>query len=760
MIPRLFFASLLLACVSAVQAFEPFRVEEIRVEGLQRISVGTVFNYLPVKTGELLDEKGSSAAIRALYRTGFFEDVALEREGDTLVVFVEERPAIADVEIKGNEDLETEQLSSFLKQVGLVEGRVFDPSMLDTAEQQLQQQYLNLGKYNAQVETEVIPRERNRVSIRILIDEGRVATIQQVNILGNRAYGDPELLNLFESGPRSPLAIFSSRDEYSKQKLAGDLETLRSYYLDRGYINFNIESTQVSITPDRRQVYITINVSEGERFKVGDVSLAGETIVPEEELAKLISIKPGDIFSRREVTESAARISEALGDRGYAFANINPIPELDEERNTVSLRYFIDPGERIYVRRINIGGNIRTKDEVVRRELRQLEGAWLSTANIKRSRTRLMRLGYFDDVSVETPVVPGQPDQVDVSFKVLERETFGSLNAGIGYGEGQGFLVNASVVQDNFLGTGQRFSLNFNNSEVNTIYSFSFTDPYFTPEGISRRINLSYRETDTTESNTAVYNTDSYGAGVQFGVPVSEFDTVRYGLDYEFIRLKTTSSSPSSITSFCGLFEDCSFDTFKFATSWSHDTRNRAIFPDSGTLLTLGSEIALPVGDDSLNFYKLRYSQRHYFPLGYGISFSLNGELAYADVYNDTESLPPFEKYFAGGTRTVRGYRANTLGPRDNGDPIGGNARAIGNLELIFPTPFMENSNSARFVAFFDAGTVDRTLENAFDNLRYSAGVSFQWLTPVGPMTFSLARALNADDQDETESFQFTLGTL
>ncbi len=762
----------LLLCVllgwsASTLAFEPFRIDELRVEGLERISVGTVYNYLPVKVGDVMDEQLSAAAIHALFRTGFFRDVVLEREGNALVVFVAERPAIASIEIEGNSDISTEQLTEQFKLIGFSEGRVFDRSMLDKVKQELERQYLALGKYNARVSTIVTPQERNRVAVKLEIAEGEVASIHHLNIVGNHAFSEKELVRKFLLGTDG--GWFSDKDQYSKQKLAADLETLRSFYMDKGYINFNVLSTQVSITPDKRHVYITINISEGDKYTVREVLIQGDTIVPREQLAELVTIKPGDVFSRKEIIQSTERISDALGNLGYAFANINPIPELDKEKREVTLTYFVDPGKRVYVRRINLSGNIRTDDEVLRRELRQMEGAWISTSKVERSRTRLNRLGYFDDVSVKTPTVPGSPDQVDLEIDVAERTTFGSFNLGIGYGDTQGALINASIDWQNFMGSGKKFSINFDNSQVNRVYSFNFTDPYATMDGVSRTVSMFYRETDSGEANTADYTTDSYGASLRYGVPVSEFDTIRYGVGYEHTRLNTDSLTSVEILDFCSdeaTIDDCQFDTYNLEAGWSRDSRNRAIFANEGGILSLTGEVSLPISDTSLSFYKLRLNKQHYFPLTDVLTYTVEGEAAYADVYGDSNLLAPFNRYYAGGIRSVRGYRGNSLtstdGTRDiNDDPLGGNARLVGKMEMIFPPPWELDSKSMRFMAFIDAGNVYNTNEDVeLDQLRYSTGLSMVWMTPVGPLTFSYAWPLNDKDGDEVERFQFTLGTL
>lgn len=746
-------------------AFEPFVVRDIRVEGLQRIAAGTVFNYLPVKAGETFDEARSAEAIRALFKTGFFADVRIEREGDVLVVSVVERPAIADINISGNSDIETEQVLDALKQIGLAEGRVFDRSLLDKVEQELRRLYFSRGKYGVRIETTVTPVERNRVGIAIDISEGRVAKIRQINIVGNKVFSDKELLKQFELSPPTLLSFYTKNDQYSKEKLAADLEALRSFYLDRGYINFNIESTQVSITPDKKDIYITVNVSEGDQYAVKDIRLAGDLVIAEEELRPLITVEAGKLFSRKIVTESASRISERLGSEGYAFANVNTIPEIDKEAKTVALTYFVDPGKRVYVRRINFIGNTRTQDEVLRREMRQLEGAWVSTEKVNRSRTRLERLGYFEKVNVETPAVPGTPDQVDVNYTVVERPS-GNLMAGLGFSQSEGLLLNASVTQENFLGTGRRVAVTFNNSSVNTIYSFAYNNPYYTPDGVSRGFNAYFRETDAEEANISRYISNVFGGKMDFGIPISEEDTVRIGFGYENTDLETTDFSPQEIETF--IAENGSrFDTFSLTGSWSRDSRNRAIFADRGSLQSVSTEIALP--GSGLQYYKANYRHLFLYPLTQTFTLSLNGEIGYGDGYGDTDGLPFFENYYAGGARSVRGYKSNTLGPRDTpaegvrSRPFGGNVRAVGNMELIFPPPFAEKDNrTMRFSAFVDAGNVfdtNRGEDVDASELRLSAGLGFSWFSPLGPLTFSVAQPLNEKEGDDTEVFQFTLGT-
>ncbi len=748
---------LLVLCLTRAWAFEPFVIKDIRVDGLQRIAAGTVFTYLPTKVGDRIDDAAAADAIRALFKTGFFKDVRLERQGDVLVVSVIERPAIADIKFTGNKDIETKTLKKSLKDVGFAEGQAFNRSLLDKVEQELQRQYFSQGKYAVKIKTTVTPLERNRVSIAIDISEGKVARIKRINIVGNHAFKDNELRDIFQlTGPRM-FSFFSSSDQYSKQKLSADLETLRSFYQDRGYINFNIDSTQVSISPNKRDIYITINISEGEQYTVKEVKLAGDLVVKPEELANFITVQPGEVFSRKQATETATKISERLGNDGYAFANVNTIPDIDKDKKQVTLTFFIDPGKRVYVRRINTIGNIKTRDEVLRREMRQMEGAWFSTEKVNRSRTRLQRLGYFDEVNVETPAVPGTTDQVDVDYSVTERSS-GTLSLGLGYSQGQGFLFNTSITQDNFLGTGNRVSASFNNSRVNTIYSVGYTNPYYTLDGVSRGFNGYYRKTDASQANIANYTTDVLGGNVNYGIPISEDDTINAGLGFENTKLNITAASPVEITSYVSQ-NGSQFNNVSLRTSWSHDTRNRAILPDRGSLTSLSAESSLPGFD--LEYYKLGVRHQRFFPLSDELTLSLNGEVGYGDSFGKTTDLPPFEKYYAGGATSVRGYQDNTLGPISvvTGDPLGGKMRVVGNMELYLPVPFMKEVKSFRLSAFVDAGNVfDKSNFKAGD-LRMSVGMSAIWISPIGPLSFSLAKPFHDQPGDRTQIFQFSIGT-
>jgi outer membrane protein insertion porin family len=742
-----------------------FPIADIRVEGLQRISAGTVFNYLPVKVGDELRPEDTAKTIRALYKTGFFKDVRVERDGDVVVIRVQERPAIGSIEIEGNKDIETDALTRALKDIGLAEGRVFNRSVLDRIEQELRRQYFSRGKYAVQLKSVVTPLERNRVAIRIEISEGVSARIKQINIIGNSAFDTDDLLDEMELGTSNWLSVFTRNDRYSKQKLGGDLERLRSYYLDRGYINFEIESTQVSITPDKKDIFITIVVKEGDVFTISDIKLAGDLVVDKEKLFPLVHLRRGEVFSRKDVTASSERISQLLGDNGYAFANVNAIPDIDKDRRQVGLTFFVDPGKRVYVRRINIKGNTRTRDVVLRRELRQMESAWFSSGLVKSSRERLQRLGYFDEVNVETPAVPGSADEVDVTVSVKEKNS-GVLAAGLGYSQSEGLVFNTSVTQNNFLGTGKRVSLGFNNSSSNTLYRLSYTNPYYTIDGISRGFNLSYRKTDFSELNTLDYLTNVGEASVNFGLPIS--DTGRVGLDVAVVSTEFRAGGSFIAQEFERVYGS-DFNDFRLTATWRDDTRDAAVFPRSGAVQSLSATVSVPGSD--LEFYRLGYRHDRYVPIWRDFILNAGIDLGYGDGIGDTEILPFFENFFAGGPRSVRGFRQNTLGPKEtadpDSDPIGGNIKLVGQIEAIFPS-FLggDFEKTTRFSAFLDVGNVwlnrgDEARESVgFDlgDLRYSTGLAASWLSPIGALSVSIGFPLNEKDGDRVENFQFNLG--
>ena len=768
-------AGLLVFSAPAVSV-ERFTVSDIRVEGLERIDEGTVFSYLTLEPGDTATRSQVASSIRELYGSGFFRDVELARDDDVLVVRVQERPSIARLEFTGNEQIRTEDLREALRGAGMAEGQIFNRAQLSEIERELRQQYFAQGKYDVSVESTVSPLERNRVAIRIDIEEGPVAEIREIHFTGNEAFSDRELLGVFEQRAKRWWLPWSQRHRYARELVANDLESLRSFYLDRGYLNFAVTSTQVSISPDRQDVHIAVNVSEGEQYEIGSIDVRGHLVVPPEELRQLIEIAPGDLYSRSEVNAASDALRQRLAEEGYAFSNVNVRPQVDEEERVVDLTYVVDPGSRVYVRRVNITGNQRTQDEVIRRELRQLEGAPLSSEAVQRSQTRLNRLGFFDFVNIETPRVPGEEDRVDVDVSVQERMT-GQLQAGVGYGDVQGLLVNFSVSQDNVAGTGDRLSMTVNNSTVSTVYDVSYTDRFHTQEGVSRTLAAGYRETRARRADLADYDLTSGHGSVEYSVPVTEVDRIAARLRVERIGIDVRSGTPPWIRNYLDDQSDDRWTMVKPRISWNRDTRDRGIFPTSGGRQRLSLEGTLP-GDD-LEFYKINYENRRYWPmpwLGDRTAFSLEGRFSYGDGYGDTDRLPFFENYYAGGVRTVRGYRGNYLGPRPEGDdPIGGNARVLTKAQVIFPpTP---ESQSVRMAAFIDAGQVFNTRLDRYDfgsgtetipdgldrldlsELRAAAGISLIWMSPVGPLTFSLAEPLNDTRDDETETFQFSLGT-
>ncbi len=747
-------AALALVGGAAAQSFEPFTVKDIRVEGLQRTEPGTIFSYLPVKVGETMNSEKAQAALRALYATGFFSDVRLEAEGDVLVVFVQERPAVAQIDFSGMKEFEPDAVRRVLRDNGLAEGRIFDRSVLEVAEQELKRQYLSRGLYGAEIQTTVTPLERNRVGINVAVNEGEVAKIRGINIVGAEAFSERELLGLFVLRTPGWLTWYTKHDRYARERLAADLETLRSHYQNRGYLDFAIESTQVQITPDRRDIYITVNVNEGERYTVSDVQVSGQTLVPREELARLIQLKPGDVFSRERLAASTKAISDRLGNDGYAFANANAIPSVDKEKRTVAFNIAIDPGRRVYVRRIEVAGNTKTRDEVVRREMRQLEGAFYDASKIQLSRRRIDRTGYFSETTVETQPVEASPDQVDVVYTVKERPT-GAFLFGVGFSSVERFAISTSIRQANAFGTGKFISANINTGQVNTVYALSYNNPYYTVDGVSQGFDIYKRETDASSLAVGPYSTDAMGGGVKFGYPVSETSLVDLGFNLESVDLTTFANSPLQYLNFTSQFGN-SYKYGALTTGWQRDTRDSVLVPTAGTFMRAGLEVA---GGD-LRYYRLGYQYQWFYPLTRAYTLSLRADLGYAHGIDD-RPVPFFKAYFAGGPDTVRGYRPFSLGPRDIlGNSIGGNTKVVGSAEFLFPMPGASAEQSLRLAAFVDGGQV--YAENAkvdLGELRYAAGIGLQWLSPFGPLRLSIAQPLNAKDGDEAQRLQFTFGT-
>ncbi|MCG6658341.1 outer membrane protein assembly factor BamA [Halomonas campisalis] len=769
-------AALLLAGAQTALA-DPFEVSDIRVEGLQRVSPASVFNAFPISTRDRVDDRELAEAARSLFATGLFDDIQLARDGDVLIIQVVERPTISRLTISGNRQLSDDDLRRGLREAGLAEGQVLQLSTLEEIQRELEGVYQAQGRYSARIETSVREIDEGRVQVEIDINEGEVAKIRQINLVGNRHFDDDELRDVFELNDR-PGRFFGwfSSDEYSREALAGDLERLRSFYLDRGYINFAITSTQVSISPDKSQIFVTINVEEGEQFRLGEVRFEGDLQIGTREARELLQVESGQIFSRSDVTASTEALRGRLGAEGFAFARVEGVPSPGASADTVDLVFRVDPGQRAYVRRINFVGNTTTQDEVLRREMIQMEGAPASTEAISQSRQRLDRLGFFRQVDVETQPVAGEPDKLDVTYTVEEQPS-GSISASIGFSQSAGVIYGASLAQNNFLGTGNRVNIGAQRSDTFTSLNFGFTDPYWTLDGISRGYNLFYRETDFEDSDISTFSTDAFGAGISFGYPVSELSRLNFGATVEDLTVKTFRDTASEIVRYV---DDQGRDaqSLKLTASWTRNNLNRGIMPTAGNYQRLSLETAVPGSD--VDYVKLRARAQQLFPLNEEQTWALKfgTTLGYADSIG-SDPYPFYENYFAGGLGSVRGFTANTLGqrttPRGAGRDrtLGGNVLVEGSAELLFPLPFVEDQRSLQTGFFVDAGNTfltscyDVMPEDApsrcssgvdLGNLRYSMGVGLSWLTPVGPLTFSIAEPLNDKSGDDTQVFQFSLG--
>lgn len=771
----LFWAIPLLAPAQLQQDTDPFTVADIRVEGLQRVSAGTVFGALPINVGDRLNEAAGQAIIRNLFRLGFFNDISIARDGNVLVIELSERPAIDSITLDGNESIPDEALLEGLQDSGLAEGEIFRRATLERVDLELERQYVAQGRYGASIDSRVEELPRNRVAINIEIEEGSVAKVRHLNIVGNSVYSDRQLLDEFELSLPHPILFWRSDDRYSREKLGGDLERLEAYYRDSGYVNFGIESTQVSVNPEKSEVYVTINVDEGEKYSIGDVQIAGElNDVPVQALEPLLLVFEGQTFSQAAITASEERLVDALGNAGYTFANASGVPEINEDDKTVDLRFFVEAGQRAYVRRIDFRGNTVTRDRVLRREMRQFEGGWASSAQIDISKLRLERLGYFKEVNVETPAVPGSDNQIDVLYSVEEQPS-GSISATLGYSQVSGMILGAQYQEKNVFGSGNSLGLGINWSKYQQSVNFNFFDPYFTVDGISRGFNVYARRTDYDERNIARYSTDAYGAGVNFGYPISETARVNFGFSVDRTEIRRGVYPALEIAEFLDE-EGSDFNNLGLTIGFSSSRLNRGLFPTAGSSQDLSLEVAAPISD--LSFYRLRYEGQKFYPLGDGFSLRLHTKLGYGDGYGDSNKMPFFEHFYAGGFGSVRGYEMNTLGPqatrapndpfqRRDVQPFGGNVLITGGLELIVPMPFVDDQSQFRPVLFLDGGNVFNTdcpdvsevCEGpALDELRYSAGFGVTWLTGLGPITLGIAKALNAKDTDEEEFFQFELG--
>ncbi len=769
-------------CSSYAMAVAPFTVADIRVEGIQRTEAGTVFSYLPVKVGETFTDGKSIVAIKALYATGFFKDVRIEVDGNVLIIIVEERPAIAKVEFTGTHEFEKDALAKSLKDVGIAEARIFDKSVVDRAEQEIKRQYLSHGLYDARVKTTVTPVERNRVNVDFVVEEGDASQIKQINIVGNKVFSDKRLLETFKLTTHGWLSWYSKSDQYSKQKLTADIESLKSFYLNLGYIEMQVESTQVSISPDKKDMFITVNITEGDKYTVSELKFEGEMLGREAELKSLMRLKAGDIYSGEKLAESTKRISERMGNFGYAFANVNANPEVDHDKKQVAFTVFIDPGKRVYVRHMTIAGNTKTRDEVIRREFRQLESSWYDGEKIKRSKARVERLNYFTEVNIETPEVQGTPDQVDVNMTVVEKQT-GTISAGVGYQPGQGALLTASIQQDNFAGSGNSVGIDVNTSQYNKTYAFSYTNPYFTDDGVGRSFEI-YKRTSTPLSySVGTFKVGTLGGKINFGVPFTELDTVFLGIGLDQTKIDASSSSPLLYQKYVadalgikysaadypvlkgkprtdGTIEDTLYSanatSFPLTAAWQRDSRDNILSPTSGQYQRANLELDI-IGTSK--YYRAVYQQQYYQPILRIFTLALNGEVDYGHGLAG-KSLPVFKNVYAGGIGSVRGFSQSSLGPLDvNGDALGGASRLVGNAEIQYAPPDSKDRSLLGFV-FFDAGNVfSEGQKLRISELRYSVGVGFNWVSPMGPLRFSYAWPLNLKKNDRKKQFDFTVGS-
>ena len=795
---------LLLLNITTVLAFEEFIVNDIRIAGLQRVSTGSIFNTIPISVGDKIDDRKIVDITRALFATEQFDDIQIGRDGNALIITVAERPSISSIDISGNSALKTEILLESFDGIGITEGQVYKRSTLERMKAELVRSYSSQGRYGAGVEIYETPQPRNRVSISIEIDEGESAKIDGITILGNNIFSDEDLLDVMELSEGSWLSFLSNDDQYSREKLQGDLENLESYYLDRGYLQFSIESSQVSISRDRSSIYITYIISEGPQYTISDVKIVGDMPLNEELIDPIIETQKDITYSQAQITQIEEIFTSLLGNEGYAFASVKGQPDIDEEMLEVDLSFVIDPGKRTYTRKILFEGNEITQDDVLRREMRQFEGAWASDDKIEQSRVRLERLGFFKEVNVETVPVPGTDDQIDVKFRV-EEETTGNVGGNLGYSD-FGLMIGFNLQERNFLGTGNSVGIAINKSIYQEVYNLSFYDPYFTIDGASRGYSLYYRKTDYGEFNIANYTSDSQGLGIQFGYPISDTQRVGLNLTYDKTEIDQGTLPVRDILDFL-LEEGNSFQTVSAQAVWSRITLNRGLFPTDGASTEALFLATLPLSD--INYYKLNIRQKFYQPLNvWDLVFGFQGEIGYLAPYGDTNTVPFFQHFYAGGPRSLRGFESNTLGPRatpspcygfdtvndlcpplidsnfdgipdspaynqsiiyQRDDPIGGDVKIEGSMQLIFKLPMVEDQRSMRTAFFFDFGNVFAMecreyqvscYKPSIDELRYSIGVGLTWITGFGPMSFAISKPYNEDRYERTEEFQFTIGTV
>ena len=788
----------------AVTAFDEFLITDIRIVGLQRVSIGSIFTAIPVSVGDKMNEGKVSEITRALFSTAQFNDIQIGKDGNALIISVAERPSISSIELEGNKALKSEDLLQGLDGAGISEGQVYKRSTLNGMKSELIRQYASQGRYGAGVEIETIDKPRNTIELKIIIDEGKSAKIKKVNIIGNELFTDADLMTGFELQEGKWYSFLSNKDKYSKEKLEGDIENLESFYLDRGYLKFSIESSQVSVSKDKQDVFITLSISEGEQYKIDEVNIIGDVPLDEGMYNPILEGLKDQIYSQAQITSIEEYLVNFLGNEGYTFAEVTGNPEMSEEANKVSLIFLVQPGNRTYARKILFSGNYLTNDEVLRREMRQFEGAWASDNLIEGSKLRLERLGFFKEVNVETIPVPGTEDQVDIEFTV-EEESTSSIGGSIGYSD-FGMNLGLNLSDNNFLGSGNRFNLAINKSVYQEAYNISFFDPYFTMDGVSRGYSVYYRVTDYGEYNVANYLTNSMGGGVQFGYPISDITRIGLNLNFDNTDIDPGSLPSREIADFLAS-EGTVFDVFKAQAVWSKMTLNRGMFPTYGSSTDVMLQVTVPGSD--LTYFKTNIKQKFYRPLGFAnLVFGFDGELGYLGTYGDTEKTPFFENFYSGGPRSIRGFESNTLGPRVTPapcyefdaktgecplivdtdfdgipdsiaqnpygyqqirDPIGGNFLVEGSLQLIFKLPMVEDQRSMRSAFFVDFGNVFSTdcqeyqlncYEPSVDELKYSVGVGVTWITGFGPMSFSFSQPFNDGIYDRTEEFQFTIGTV
>jgi len=801
---KIIFLSLVLSI--NVYAFDEFLVSDIRIIGLQRVSTGSIFNVIPISVGDRINIGKSNDIVRSLFATEQFDNIEIAKEGNTLIISVVERPSISAIEISGNKALKTEQLLESLDGVGIKEGEVYKRSTLEKVKSELVRSYASNGRYGAGVDIEELLKPRNRIEINIEVDEGQSAKIKKINIIGNEKYTDDELLDAFELSEGSFFSFLSSDNQYSREKLIGDIETLESYYRDRGFLKFSIESSQISLSRDKKSIFITYNVNEGMKYSVNDVKVVGETPFEEDLYTDIINSLKEKTYSQAQITSIEEFFINVLGNRGYAFAEVNGSTEIIEESNQVDLTFSIIPGNKTYTRKILFTGNDVTQDHVLRREMRQFEGAWSSNNNIEAGKLRLERLGYFKEVNVETIPVTGTEDQIDVIYSVDE-ETTGSVGGNIGYSD-FGLMLGFNLQEQNFLGSGNTVGIGINKNIYSELYNLSFMNPYATRDGVSLGYNIYFRETDYGEFNVANYLTNSHGIGAQFGYPTSDITRLGFNLTYDKTDIDVGTLPAREIYDFVSA-EGNIFESISAQLSWQRVTLNRGLFPTAGSSTVLSLSTTIPGSD--LSYYRASIRQRNYKPISSNFVFGFHGELGYLDAYGDTKETPFFQNFYAGGPRSLRGFESNTLGPRStdapcyefnyeeetcpnlidtDGDgeldspyinpyanstsryrdrPIGGNIKVEGSLQLIFRLPFIEDQRSLRSAFFFDFGNVFsdnckdyqiNCAKPAIEDLRYSYGVGVTWITGFGPLSLAIAKPTNEGPQERTEEFQFTVGNV